>query len=79
MWWTSAHKDKKTGHWHWDHGNGMDETNRMHLPHEAWYPGEPSNNWNVEFYAAIIYKDGIWGLNDLTRANNLRQICEYEL
>ncbi len=57
----------------------MDEGNEMLLPAEAWYPGEPNNSWGVEYYAAIIYKDGIWGLNDLHRANNLRMICEYEL
>ena len=57
----------------------MGPSNEMNLPDMAWYSGQPDNASGVEYYVALLYKDHEWGLNDLTRVENLRLICEYEL
>ena len=57
----------------------MSEANEITLPNMAWYTGQPDNANGVEYYAALLYKDNEWGLNDLMRTENLRFICEYEL
>ena len=58
---------------------GMTSNNEMTFPDMVWYSGEPDNASGVEYYAALLYKDSEWGLNDLTQVENLRFICEYEL
>ena len=42
-----------------------------------WSPGEPNNaNSEDENVAHLLFRDGHWGLNDISMSQNLRYICE---
>ena len=48
------------------------------MEYTPWYPGEPNNNEQREYFVSIMYKKGKWGINDAKHDFGLSYVCEYE-